>query len=265
MFKIIDSIKTPYIRGFYGGDFMETLKLNINSLANTPPSGEIDNVELYLREHIKYDIMFSSASKYLIKANITPCVSFATEDIKIKKEDYNKKFYKVTLTDGFRNKEYLLSKFLDKFYQDDILDLVELRVMNLINSMLPHNVLINKDLLNGIIESGLPFNNKIYIRFKTQKSIDEVTHIFNLKEKPTHKLFSKNYLSLGKTNINWYSGGIPSGSIVINYEQFENNHVLIKFINYLLNSYEIYLDSKVQTHFREAEEYFKKYKDLSLL
>lgn len=244
---------------------MQTLKLNINSHTSTSPSGKIDNVELYLREHIKYDIIFGSASKYLIKANVTPCVSFATNEIDIKKENYNKKFYKTTLTDGFRVKEYLIPKFLDKFYEDDILDLVELRIMNLINDMLSHNITIDCNLLNSIIDSGLPFNKQIFIRFRNQNSIDEITHIFNLRGKPKHKLFSKNYLCLGKDKLNWYSGGIPSGSVVINYEQFENNHILIKFINYLLNSYEIYLDSKVQSHFREAEEYFKKYKDLSLL
>ena len=240
---------------------MKTVKLNINP----QPSGTKDNVELYLRELIKYDIIFKDLYKYLIKANITPCVSFATSNLTISKKEYNRKMYKVDISDGVRTKKFLIPKFLERFDEDEILDFVDLKMMKFLHKTLTSGVIITQDILDAIIESELPFNNKIFIKLNSQEDINKVGEMFKLKNKPTHRMFFKNYLELKRGYVDWYNGGTPRGSIIINKDQFKTEKVLEKFIDYMINTGDIYLDNLVQTHFNEASDYLKKYKDLALL
>lgn len=240
---------------------MKTTKLNINP----QPSGEEGNVELYLRELIKYDVIFKDLYKYLIKANITPCVSFATSNLTISKKEYNRKMYKVDISDGIRVKEFLIPKILNELTEDDILDFVDLKMMKFLHKTIPSGILITQDILNAIMESELPFNNNIFIKLNSEEDINKISNMFNLDNQPIHGVFCKNYLELKRDCVNWYSSKPPSGSLIINKSQFETEKVLDNFINYMINSGDIYLDNLVQTHFNEVYYNLKRYKDLTLL
>lgn len=240
---------------------MKTTKLNINP----QPSGAEGNVELYLRELIKYDVIFKDLYKYLIKANITPCVSFATSKLTISKREYNRKMYKVDISDGIRVKEFLIPKFLNELTEDDVLDLVDLKMMKFLHKTIPSGILITQDILNAIIESELPFNNKIFIKLNTKEDTNEMSNIFNLNSQPIHSIFGKNYLELKRGCVDWYSNRPPSGSLIVNKDQFKTEEVLVNFINYMINSGDIYLDNLVQSHFNEVYYNLKEYKDLTLL
>ena len=240
---------------------MKTTKLNINP----QPNGKEDNVELYLRELIKYDVIFKDLYKYLIKANITPCVSFATSKLIISKKEYNRKMYKVDIGDGIRVKEFLIPKILNELTEDDILDFIDLKMMKFLHKTIPSGLLITQDILNAIVESELPFNNNIFIKLNSEEDINEISNMFNLSDKPVQGIFCKNYLELKRDCVNWYSSKPPSGSLIINKNQFETNEVLNTFINYMINSGDIYLDTLVQSHFNEVHYNLKKYKDLTLL
>ena len=240
---------------------MKTTKLNINPQS----SGEEGNVELYLRELIKYDVIFKDLYKHLIKANITPCVSFATSNLTISKKEYNRKMYKVDISDGIRVKEFLIPKILNELTEDDILDFVDLKMMEFLHKTIPSGILITQDILNAIMESELPFNNNIFIKLNSEEDITEISNMFNLDNQPIHGVFCKNYLELKRGCVNWYSNRPPSGSLIINKNQFETEKVLDNFIKYMINSGDIYLDNLVQTHFNEVYYKLKKYKDLTLL
>lgn len=240
---------------------MKTTKLNINP----QPNGKEDNVELYLRELIKYDVIFKDLYKNLIKANITPCVSFATNNLTISKREYNRKMYKVDISDGIRVKEFLIPKFLNELTEDDVLDIVDMKMMKFLHKTIPSGILITQDILNAIIKSELPFNNKIFIRLKTNKDTGEMSDKFNLDSQPIQNIFCKNYLELKRGCVDWYNNRPPSGSLIINKDQFKTEEVLDNFINYMINSGDIYLDNLVQSHFNEVYYNLKKYKDLTLL
>ena len=240
---------------------MKTTKLNINPQSN----GKEDNVELYLRELIKYDVIFKDLYKNLIKANITPCVSFATNNLTISKREYNRKMYKVDISDGVRVKEFLIPKFLNELTEDDVLDIVDMKMMKFLHKTISSGILITQDILNAIIESELPFNNKIFIKLNTKEDVNEISKLFNLNSQPVYSIFCKNYLELKRDCENWYSSKPPSGSLIINKNQFKTEEVLGNFINYMINSGDIYLDNLVQSHFNEVYYNSKKYKDLALL
>lgn len=240
---------------------MKTTKLNINPQS----SGAEDNVELYLRELIKYDVIFRDLYKNLIKANITPCVSFATSNLTISKREYNRKMYKVDISDGIRVKEFLIPKFLNELTEDDILDFVDMKMMKFLHKTIPSGILITQDILNAIIKSELPFNNNIFIKLNSEEDINEISNMFNLSDKPVQGIFCKNYLELKRGCVDWYNNRPPSGSLIINKDQFKTEEVLDNFINYMINSGDIYLDNLVQSHFNEVYYNLKKYKDLTLL
>lgn len=240
---------------------MKTTKLNINPQS----SGAEDNVELYLRELIKYDVIFRDLYKNLIKANITPCVSFATSNLTISKREYNRKMYKVDISDGIRVKEFLIPKFLNELTEDEVLDFVDMKMMKFLHKTIPSGILITQDILNAIIKSELPFNNNIFIKLNSEEDINEISNMFNLSDKPVQGIFCKNYLELKRGCVDWYNNRPPSGSLIINKDQFKTEEVLDNFINYMINSGDIYLDNLVQSHFNEVYYNLKKYKDLTLL
>ena len=240
---------------------MKTTKLNINP----QPNGKEDNVELYLRELIKYDVIFKDLYKNLIKANITPCVSFATNNLTISKREYNRKMYKVDISDGIRVKEFLIPKFLNELTEDDVLDIVDMKMMKFLHKTIPSGILITQDILNAIIESELPFNNKIFIKLNTKEDVNEISKLFNLNSQPVYSIFYKNYLELERGCIDLCNNRPPNGSLIINKDQFQTEEVLGNFINYMINSGDIYLDNLVQSHFNEVYYNSKKYKDLALL